>query len=59
MAAPQPGATFAEEQAMQPAAYPPRFAGTTVIATGAGSGIGLATATRLANEGARVIATDV
>lgn len=30
-----------------------------MIVTGAGSGIGLATATRLAHEGARVIATDV
>lgn len=44
---------------MQPAAYPSRFAGKTSIVTGAGSGIGLATATRLAHEGARVVATDV
>ncbi|SDQ31685.1 NAD(P)-dependent dehydrogenase, short-chain alcohol dehydrogenase family [Curtobacterium sp. UNCCL20] len=36
-----------------------RFTGRTIIVTGAGSGIGRATATRLANEGARVIATDV
>ncbi|WIE65645.1 SDR family oxidoreductase [Curtobacterium sp. MCLR17_036] len=36
-----------------------RFAGTTIIVTGAGSGIGRATATRIANEGGRVIATDV
>jgi NAD(P)-dependent dehydrogenase (short-subunit alcohol dehydrogenase family) len=36
-----------------------RFAGQTAIVTGAGSGIGRATAIRFANEGARVIATDV
>jgi NAD(P)-dependent dehydrogenase (short-subunit alcohol dehydrogenase family) len=36
-----------------------RFQGTTVIVTGAGSGIGRATAHRLAHEQARVIATDV
>ncbi len=36
-----------------------RFAGRTVIVTGAGAGIGRATAVRLAHEGARVIATDV
>jgi NAD(P)-dependent dehydrogenase (short-subunit alcohol dehydrogenase family) len=38
---------------------PERFAGRTVIVTGAGSGIGRATAIRLVREGARVIATDV
>ncbi|NVM94251.1 SDR family NAD(P)-dependent oxidoreductase [Arthrobacter wenxiniae] len=36
-----------------------RFAGKTAIVTGAGSGIGRATAVRLVHEGARVIATDV
>jgi NAD(P)-dependent dehydrogenase (short-subunit alcohol dehydrogenase family) len=35
------------------------FTNRTIIVTGAGSGIGLATATRLLNEGARVIATDI
>ncbi|MEV3936898.1 SDR family NAD(P)-dependent oxidoreductase [Glycomyces sp. NPDC049804] len=36
-----------------------RFAGRTVIVTGAGSGIGRATALRLAAEGATVVAADV
>ena len=36
-----------------------RFAGQTVIVTGAGSGIGRATASRIAREGGRVIAVDV
>lgn len=38
---------------------PDRFAGRTAIVTGAGSGIGRATAVRLVQEGARVIATDI
>jgi NAD(P)-dependent dehydrogenase (short-subunit alcohol dehydrogenase family) len=38
---------------------PGRFTGKTVIITGAGSGIGRATASRVAREGGRVIAVDV
>lgn len=36
-----------------------RFAGKTVVVTGAGSGIGRATASRVAREGGRVVAVDV
>ena len=36
-----------------------RFAGRTVIVTGAGSGIGRATALRIAREGGRVVACDI
>lgn len=38
---------------------PDRFTGRTAVVTGAGSGIGRATAVRLALEGARVVAADV
>jgi NAD(P)-dependent dehydrogenase (short-subunit alcohol dehydrogenase family) len=38
---------------------PNRFAAKTVIVTGAGSGIGRATASRVAREGGRVIAVDI
>ena len=38
---------------------PGRFAGKTVIVTGAASGIGRATASRIAREGGRVVAVDV
>jgi len=36
-----------------------RFTGKTVIITGAGSGIGRATASRIAREGGRVVAVDI
>ncbi|ELZ37077.1 short-chain dehydrogenase/reductase SDR [Halorubrum saccharovorum DSM 1137] len=36
-----------------------RFAGKTAVVTGAGSGIGRATALRLADEGANVVAADI
>ena len=38
---------------------PGRFAGSTVVVTGAASGIGRATASRVAREGGRVVAADV
>jgi NAD(P)-dependent dehydrogenase (short-subunit alcohol dehydrogenase family) len=61
-------AASAPETAVEPAVEQPewverldqgRFAGKTVIVTGAGSGIGRATASRIAREGGRVIAVDV
>ncbi len=38
---------------------PERFAGQTVIVTGAGAGIGLATTSRILREGGRVVAVDL
>lgn len=38
---------------------PDRFKGKTIIVTGAGSGIGRATASRIAREGGRVVAVDI
>jgi len=48
-----------EAAASGPQFTPGRFAGKTVIVTGAASGIGRATAERIAREGGRVIASDI
>lgn len=56
------GGELPEEQAAtgwQERIVPGRFTGATVVVTGAASGIGRATASRVAREGGRVVAADV
>ena len=48
-----------EPEPWEEAVTPGRFAGKTIIVTGAASGIGRATASRIAREGGRVIAVDI
>lgn len=49
----------ADSSAWQERIVPGRFDGRTVIVTGAGSGIGRATASRITREGGRVLAVDI
>jgi NAD(P)-dependent dehydrogenase (short-subunit alcohol dehydrogenase family) len=51
--------TMTVAESNNPYAADARFKGQTAIVTGAGSGIGRATAVRLVREGATVVATDV
>ncbi len=53
------GGELPVEEAAPEQAASARFAGKTVIVTGAASGIGRATAERIAREGGRVIASDI
>jgi len=50
---------MATDASWQESVTPGRFAGKTVIVTGAGSGIGQATALRVAREDGRVVAADI
>lgn len=54
-----PGAAVPDAQPWVERTTPGRFAGQTVVVTGAGSGIGRATASRVAREGGRVVAVDL
>lgn len=54
-----PAEEYEEAQPSGPTAGAQRFGGATVIVTGAGSGIGRATAERVVAEGGRVVAVDV
>jgi NAD(P)-dependent dehydrogenase (short-subunit alcohol dehydrogenase family) len=53
------GAVPVTRPAWRERVVPGRFEGQTVVVTGAGSGIGRATASRVAREGGRVVAVDV
>lgn len=53
------GAVPVARPAWRERVVPGRFEGQTVVVTGAGSGIGRATASRVAREGGRVVAVDV
>jgi NAD(P)-dependent dehydrogenase (short-subunit alcohol dehydrogenase family) len=57
--APRPSIPTVEAPEWVEKTTPGRFTGKTVIVTGAGSGIGRATASRIAREGGRVIAVDI
>ncbi|MDN4471816.1 SDR family NAD(P)-dependent oxidoreductase [Demequina zhanjiangensis] len=58
-AAPAPTTAPVEQPEWEERITDGRFTGKTVIVTGAGSGIGRATASRIAREGGRVIALDI
>ncbi|WP_396599754.1 SDR family NAD(P)-dependent oxidoreductase [Frigoribacterium sp. R86507] len=54
-----PDETVDADGAWRETVTPGRFAGKTVVVTGAASGIGRATASRVAREGGRVVAVDL